>query len=327
MDNLLSKFSVPFTGDDPDEFVEMLMCRRALIKNVYLGHRRAFPQFHPYEPGGDERAERVMHLLRGRVPVLMTLNVQLPKNLDVDAFMDRCGTTAFLTRHGVDGVIVADPRVARHLFKHLPRLMFYTSVNTPEVNLDEWPPLEAVQLRRDQTLTRGAADHWHRLGQRVKVMLNEWCVVNCAYTAACVKCASVYAVDGERRPVYEQLRTLPLRSRRAVRALACPSMILPRWLPSVATWADELKLVGKNTFNEWLFNALDLYTAGVDARMDELAKGFCIHGPRPELAVHSSVYDDRLRTCGHRWCAGDCPIRRATMARLVEEGVSEDALL
>ncbi len=311
MDNANYKFSIPFSGDDPVEFLDQVKQRERYVNDVYLGDVRAFPQFRSVQQNGEEvvdgffehvprKGERNWSLMFMMNQVLEHIrNVQAATEL-IHAY----DVVPYLRCMEYDGVVVANPYVAMALRQEYPELILCSSVNTftgDHIHIfsaDTLPVYDVYQILRSDLFAMDetkALELRQQIGcKALKVLVNQMCKRRCdlLYT---------HVVDNMNKGLLKSLEP------QNVRIPICSDLILPRWLHKVAKYVDIFKLCGRPCTNEWLFACLDAYVAEQDVPLNVITVDMC-NFPAPAYVNTAFISDEQL-TCGNA-CTGNCSIRK-----------------
>ena len=336
---LVNKFSVPFSGDSPTEFMVRLNSVREYVHDVFLGLDSFFPGIHRYT---DEKRENVMTFVRQyarTVPIMVTLNLTFPKRLLTalnispeelsEELLTRNSVVEFMVDSGVTGIIASEPSLIKAVLRRAPKLAVHSSIDSPLDPLTDssWNGihLDAYNVMRDDGVNLARLKELKSLyGVPLKVMVNCSCFKNCTCTRQHIVLDTLLAFGVITEADYKRGATALIgeTSRANYDAHVRSTMVLPRWMPHYDGLIDVVKLDGKNQDVDWIFGCVDAY---LNARDDVTLGQLVVDNPcclTDATAIESidyvrrtpvSVLPDRLLTCG-----GSCKELRCSLCAKVK---------
>lgn len=231
----MRKFSIPYNGSKPDEYLNLVDNYQPYIDSIYFG----VPVLKSFAPV-NEQFDYVYNFLEysmGKYKRLLACN-----HFKYDEFNT---TTEFIEyfqkviypiieQYNIEGVILTNLELSRQIRKDFPKLELHTSSNCFQYNLrtmKNWQRYGGINVfnpPRDAAKTPSMLKEMHDAGFKLKVIVNQACIYGCGYQLNHGIISNDYFCGhGDRTNIFKT------------------NVILPEWLKYIDEYVDVYKIAGR----------------------------------------------------------------------------------
>lgn len=310
-------FSVPYdTSINPSQYINSIKDYKTNIDHLYfsiptLGNNYHSRYMHDinYEYKKilqeNENIKKFLEITKGTFKRILTFNNINSNTMGIDKrVFAETNIIPLLEKYKIEGIIIVDFAIARHIHKIMPKLEICTSCNSfiwTKKEMDCWaeeagatlfnPPREAIRMPK-------MLKYFRDTGYKMKYIVNESCMFGCPFKMQHAIDVSFNIINNT-RVCYLGKNSNFLRS----------TFVLPRWLPKLDKYVDIYKISGRMSNLEFIKTALDSYVNlndNIDIKKIILG-GIC----SPELkktTIMTKIIPDILLTCECKNCNKTCYI-------------------
>ena len=188
-----NKFSVPYNGEEPKIFLEILEQFKPFIHDIFLSLPDTEDFFSSYikkftNPVYFKKCKELLKLIQSdNIPIktVVTLNGNYIKMSFEDKEKFVRNAVKQIKKYNIYGAVVSDYPMAELLHKELPDLVLNTSCNVPQYNLNhlhhwrEHCGVTIINPTRDSSRNIPLLKQFKDAGFKIKLLLNETCHVRC----------------------------------------------------------------------------------------------------------------------------------------------------
>lgn len=320
-------FSVPYdTTINPSDYLCAISEYKDNIDHIFFGMPSIGANYHNRNAHArgeipsvkiineNENAKQFLKLSKGKMKrTLAVNNIYIPTQPFGKEAYAEFNIIPILEEYGVEGVILTDFDMAKHIHRCLPKVEICTSCNGflwTKRQMDLWaeeagatlfnPPREVLRMPR-------MLEYFRSTGYRLKYLLNECCMIGCTY---CIQHATAVAI-GDECP-HDCSHGDPANF------LRC-HYVLPRWLDKLDDYIDVYKISGRMSSLEYITRVLKAYITGEDdIDMLSITNGGKFFGAKAPRVIANKI-PDKLLTCECAECNKTCFVCDNLMKQLMDE--------